>query len=375
MYCINIHYKNTCLELRSKFAFHEESRIKLMERLVSEKIVSECVILCTCNRTEVYYHGQTDSKEKIIPLLSDAAGTDEELLSKHILYFEGDKAIYHLFKVACGIDSAVIGEDEILGQTKQAYFLSHSNRFAAYYLNRIFQSAITCAKKIKTTTMLSKTSVSTATLAASQAAKWKNKVNVLVIGASGKIGSCVLKNLVSYRNVKVRAAFRKHCLPIQDTVETVPYEKRYEYITEADCIISATSSPHYTITLYDLKKYIDDGKSRLFIDLAVPSDIDPSVRKLDNLQLINIDYFGELAKVNNEIKLSCLDEAEEMIQAEMDELKKILIFHDFLPELDDIKSRLQSRTLEELIYQMKAKSDSRSFGKFLDILKSVAREE
>lgn len=371
--CISFSYKSADINLRKKLAFTENTVYEISSKLIGNGNISECVIICTCNRTEVYYCGNKNSKNDVINSLADYSGITQALLSKHLLFFEADNAITHLFKVACGIDSMVIGEDEILGQTKSAYLSATQNNTVSYELNMIFQAAFACAKKIKTETALSKTSVSTATLAANEAAKFSNNVKVLVIGASGKIGTTVLKNLASHKNVSVRVTLRHHNSAlkfIQDLgIETVDYKDRYDYIKSSDCIISATSSPHYTITQYDLQNCITDAKKRLFIDLAVPPDIDESITKIGGVQLINIDYFQRLAKENNALKIDSIEAAKEIIKEETDTLKKDLIFHDFLPLLSKVKENLSDKFLENLIYKMKSDTSSDEFSAFINVLK------
>lgn len=371
--CISFSYKSADIDLRKKLAFTDDTVYDISSELISKGNISECVIICTCNRTEVYYCGNKSSRNDVINLLSEYSGFSQVLLSKHLLFFEADNAITHLFKVACGIDSMVIGEDEILGQAKSAYMSAMQNNTVSYELNMIFQAAFACAKKIKTETALSKTSVSTATLAANEAAKFSDRVNVLVIGASGKIGTTVLKNLASHKNVSVRVTLRHHYSSlnfIQDLgIETAPYKDRYEYIKSSDCIISATSSPHYTITRFDLQNCIDDAKKRLFIDLAVPPDIEETITKIDGVELINIDYFQRLAKENNALKIDSAQAAEEIIKEEADTLKKDLIFHDFLPLLFKVKENFSDRFLENLIYKMKSDTSSDEFSAFIKVLK------
>lgn len=379
MYCISVSYKSADIELRKKLAFSENICKKITSELISGNCITQCVMLCTCNRTEVYFCGRKGAEKEVIRALADNAGITETLLSKHLLFFYGDNAILHLFKVACGIDSMVIGEDEILGQTRTAYLSAKENNAVAYELNMIFQAAFACAKKIKTQTALSKTSVSIATLAANEAAKLGGGVNVLVIGASGKTGSTVLKNLVSHKNISVKATLRHHNSNlkfIEDMrIETVDYNKRYENINDADCVISATSSPHYTITLYDLKKYLSVKKKRLFIDLAVPPDIDNSIISLDGVQLVNIDYFEQLARENNAVKINSVDIANKIIADDVDTLKKDLIFHEFLPSLDTVKKSLSDKPLEELIYRMKSDTSSDEFSAFLRVILLISNKK
>lgn len=374
MYCISIYYKIADIELRRKLAFDENIRYKITSELISGNCISECVMLCTCNRTEVYFCGKKGAEKNVVRALAENSGITETSLSKHLMLFYDDNAITHLFKVACGIDSMVIGEDEILGQTKNAYLFAKENNTVSHELNMIFQAAFACAKRIKTETVLSKTSVSVATLAANEAAKLGNNVNVLVIGASGKTGSTVLKNLASHKNVSATATIRYHnprLKFIEDMgIKTVDYQKRYEYIESYDCIISATSSPHYTITLSDLKNYLSDKRKRLFIDLAVPPDMDNSITQLHGVNLINIDYFEQLARDNNALKIDSVDVAKQIISDETDRLKKDLLFHDFLPSIGGIKEALSNKSIENIIYRMKSDTSADEFSAFLKVLKS-----
>ena len=198
--CISVNHKLCGQAFRSLFTFDSAQCEKL---LFDVKDLSP-VLICTCNRTELY-----------------------------------SPFINHL--------------------------LQHTSE-----VHMIFQGAIACAKKINTETELSKTSVSTATLAAKEAAHYKDNVRVMLLGASGEIGSLVLKNLLSYKNVTVLATARSHRNALEyisddPKLELIPYEKRYERIGECDCIISATSSPHYTVTA----DMLNDNENKLFIDLAV----------------------------------------------------------------------------------------------------------
>lgn len=374
MYCLSINYKSAGLQIRQRLNFDEKDCGKIGCELIKKGCISECAVLCTCNRTEVYFCGEKGTENQVIAKLSEKSGIAGYLLSKYVMFFYEDIAVQHLFKVCCGIDSMVIGEDEILGQAKNAYYNAKENNTVGYELNMIFQAAFACAKKVKTHTAISKTSVSVATLAANEAAKFKEKVNVLVIGASGKTGMTVLKNLVSHKNVSVKAVFRKHQHQLKTVgdmgIDVADYSDRYRYISTSDCIISATSSPHYTITMYDLREYISDGKKRLFIDLAVPPDIDGRITELDGAELINIDYFEKLAQENNVLKLSSIETANDMIESDIDTLKKDMIFHRFLPDFDRIRGKISDKPFEELVYRMKAETNSNVFSEFIRVLES-----
>ena len=377
MYCISVNYKNSDVNIRKKLAFSENVQKEFLTELINGKTVSECVILCTCNRTELYFCGNEDSINTVQNLLSNYSGIECDLLKKHLYLFYSDKAVMHLFRVVSGIESMVIGEDEILGQIKLAYTMAKDLGMTGYELNMTFQSAMACAKKIKTQTALSKTSVSTATLAGNEIAQFKDKVNVLVIGATGTIGTVLVKNLLSHKNVSVIATSRKHSAESVQTKANITianYADRYSYMDSADCVVSATASPHYTVTYYDLKKNIKTDKPRLFIDLAVPPDIDSSVAEIKGLKLIGIDYFEKLAKNNNELKLDSVESAKEIIKEESDVLKKDIAFHFFLPHMESVKNKLSENSLEEILYKFKAELPSEEFIKILDAFKSCGEK-
>lgn len=377
MYCISVNYKNSDVNIRKKLAFSENVQKEFLTELINGKTVRECVIICTCNRTELYFCGNEDSVNTVQNLLSNYSGIECDLLKKHLYLFYSDKAVMHLFRVVSGIESMVIGEDEILGQIKLAYTMAKDLGMTGYELNMTFQSAMACAKKIKTQTALSKTSVSTATLAGNEIAHFKDKVNVLVIGATGKIGTVLVKNLLSHKNVSVIATSRKHSAESVQTKANITianYADRYSYMDFADCVVSATASPHYTVTYYDLKKNIKTDKPRLFIDLAVPPDIDGSVAEIKGLKLIGIDYFEKLAKNNNELKLDSVESAKEIIKEESDVLKKDIAFHFFLPHMESVKNKLSENSLEEILYKFKAELPSEEFIKILDAFKSCGEK-
>lgn len=377
MYCISVNYKNSDVNIRKKLAFSESVQKDFLAEFITDENVSECLIVCTCNRTELYFCGNEQSVSIAENLLSRYCGIDCDLLKKHLYLFYADKAVCHLFRVASGIESMVIGEDEILGQIKLAYTSAKDMGMTGYELNMTFQSAMACAKKIKTQTALSKTSVSTATLAGNEIAHFKDRVNVLVIGATGKIGTTLVKNLLSYKNVTVTATSRKHkaqTVQNRQSIAIADYADRYSYIDSADCVVSATASPHYTITYYDLKQSIKTDKPRLFIDLAVPPDIDSTVEQIKDLRLIGIDYFEKLANGNNELKLDSIESAKEIIREECEVLKKDIAFHNFLPYMQTVKNKLSENSLEEIIYKFKANLPSDEFIKILDAFKSCGEK-
>ena len=360
MKLISINYRKADATVRGRFAFDSDKRREL------RSVFGSSVRLCTCNRTEIYF---TDADmDTAIKKLAEKAGLPD--ISEYLNIYDGGGAASHLFRVASGIDSMIIGEDEILRQVKEAYTESSESGSTDFELNTIFQAAITTAKQIKTKTALSKTPVSAATIAANQAAKLGENVNVLMIGASGKIGSSVLKNLLDHANVDVIQTNRSLNMMTSRyrNVVIIPYDSRYEYMNDADCIISATSSPHFTVTAAKLKHVLHTRKPRLLIDLAVPSDIERSASDIEGVSLIGIDDLAELSKHGNELRLTAVQQAETIIEEKLDELYKKMLFRSFLPKLDAARKAASSLTFDELIYKLRDGLDSLQFEAVLRVL-------
>ena len=358
MFCVSLNFHNTDVSLRETFPHGPE----LLDSL------EEGVFLSTCNRVEVYGVGD---------VYAFAEQWFRDYKSKLFLY-EGDLAIRHLYRVATGLDSMVLGEDEILGQLKNAYEEAHAAGKTGYELNTIFRGAITAAKRVKTETLLSKTSVSVATLAASACVRFQEELggrraNVLMIGGSGDIGGKLLKDLWSYDRFDLNATVREHGL--REKAAAVEYRERYIALRDADIVISATKSPHFTVTQEAVAE-ADAGragpKQRLYVDLAVPRDIDPTLSPL-----LTIDDLQTLAEHNNELKRDAASEAETILEEELETLFKDLAFHDLLPLLNDPPPGAPALTEDwkRLLYTFREEASADEFRSFTRVLLRPSQDE
>ncbi len=373
MFCISINHKNAGADVRSSFAFSKERRREIRAEL-SEKGLEQTVLVCTCNRTELYFTGEdrccTDIAAETL-----AAASDHQLedIAVYLRIYYGTKAVRHLYRVACGIDSMIVGEDEILRQIKEAYAEAHEGGFTGYELNTIFQSAIACAKRIKTETPISRTPVSTATIAAKEAVSQSDSPTVMLIGASGKIGTAILRDLLSHKSAKVIYTVRSRMPdPAHYTGGTaIPYSERYQYMDMCDSIISATSSPHFTVTNRELSAALKTEKPRVIIDLAVPPDAEKSISSMPGIRLVDIDQIGDLAKKNDAIRMSSAERAEEIISEEISELEKRLAYRSFMPKLERIRPKLDRMDTDQLIFSLRENLDSGEFKAVLSALEKI----
>ena len=299
--------------MRRLFAFAPAARAALRAAL---RPAGGCVVLVTCGRTEVYSAAPRARLESAVlaaaglpcppaetpcaPSAGQGAPFAPAGGAFPFCFYEGAAAEEHLFALAAGLRSMLAGEDEILGQVRAAYEESRAAKDAAG-LGAPFQAAIACGKRVRAETAISSLACSVATLAAAEVAAFGAE-RVFMIGATGKIGGAVLKNLLS-AGVLVTATARSHDFSAQaEGVLSVPYAERYACLRQADCVVCCTASPHLVLGLDGLKAAFADGKPRLLIDLAVPPDIDPRAGGLAGVRLIDIDGFRAAAAENNQKK-------------------------------------------------------------------------
>ena len=406
MECISISFRSAPEEIRRHFAFPAgETGIK--EREAFLEAAGEAVLLSTCNRTEVYAAGE-GSLERLEALLAQKSGMEVAQVKRIARRFVGEKACAHLYRVACGMDSMVVGEDEILGQVRSAYLFSAERGRCGQELNAVFQGALACAKKIKTQTLLSKTSVSVATLACAEIFRFEKlcgqaagmaegtdapgtgretpfggrnagphaeeNFQVLLVGGSGKVGGSVLKNLLGRESVHVYATRRSHGLGERESsrLSIVDYRDRYRFLERADVIVSATESPHYTFTAGEAQEYLRrsrEEKPRLFIDLAVPADIDRQIASLLGCRVVGMDDFERLAEENNRKKQQAVLDAGALLEEELEELYKALLFRETVGQLDRIRERFAGYSVERFLFYLKDRLDAASLKAVLEALK------
>lgn len=333
MKCIGINYKKVKIDEREKYSIDGEQQARISCKL-KDKGLTGVVVLSTCNRTEIYftYDGGEDDVLIVINSLSHIKNiTIDEIMDKIYVYSE-ENAINHLFYVASGLDSMILGEDEILRQVKESYLFALDNGFSENRINMTFQGAFNCAKAVKTETMLSKTPVSYGTLAANTIERFsydKSETVVLIVGITGKMGSILAKNLISkgYRNIigtKRTRNIQGYENEGNDTcIKFIDFEDRYKYIDMSDVIVSVTSSPHFTFVADKVDRAISDKrKKRLFVDLAVPHDIDRRIGNITNCSYMDVDDFQYIAEKNSKLKAAEAKKAEVMIEKKVHSMVK-----------------------------------------------------
>jgi glutamyl-tRNA reductase len=293
------------VSLRERFAFAEARVPGTLEQLRASGLVDEAVILSTCNRVELYASTNDDSKkafEELVEFLRHVHDYHDPLTDELYKLAE-PHSVEHLFQVACGLDSMVLGETEILGQLKKAYDLALRHDHTGPRLNKAFQRAFNVAKQLRTQTNIQRGSISVPSVAVELAEKIFSSLDhrqVMVIGA-GEMSEKAARALLSRgaRSILVsnRSFDRAEALAAELGGRAVHFEDWASEFEHIDIAISSTSAPHYVLDRARLEPLMKRRRNRslLLIDIAVPRDIDPEVNLLENVYLYNIDDLQGLA--------------------------------------------------------------------------------
>jgi len=303
---IGLSHRSSPVSVRERFAFPDATVPQVLEKIRADGIASEVVILSTCNRVEIYAATQLSQMDAICALrkfLVDHHKFDGTLTNE--LYAHGQPhSVEHLFKVACGLDSMVLGETEILGQLKKAYQLALEAKATGSRLNKAFQKAFNVAKQVRTETNIQRGSISVGSVAVELAEKIFSHLDerhVMIIGA-GDTGEKTARALLSRGAKSIIVSNRSYDRAVALAQEfdgrAVHFEDWSSEFANVDIIISSTAAPHAILNRAKLEPLMKLRKNRslLLIDIAVPRDIDPDVNFLQNVYLYNIDDLQAIAE-------------------------------------------------------------------------------
>lgn len=303
-------------------AWHGDYK-KLLDRLMSLPNIRESAILLTCNRVEVYVYG-TNTIETL-KNFAKHMGVPERIIEIH----RDEKTLEHLLRVASGLESMMVGEDQILGQVKDFYNLAKEYGSIGEVLDLVFSKAIQVGKKVRNRTRINKGAVSIGSAGVELAERILGTLEgkkALIIGA-GEMGKLVGKAIAHKNLEKIYIANRTLergemlAKEIGENAQAVPFERIEKYLTECDFVISATSAPHEIITYEMMEKVMEVRKEPiLLIDIALPRDISPEVEKIEGVMLRTIDDLREISKENLRKRLREAEKAEKIIKEELEDL-------------------------------------------------------
>lgn len=320
---VGINHKNTPLNIREKGSFMTRTLKEGIEALKQEESIAEVLILSTCNRSEIY--AATRNPEAALAALKDyylKAKSPE--LEDYLFSYREREAMLHLYRVVTGLDSMILGEDQILGQVKDALEKAQSVGGAGKYLTKIFREAVTFAKKVKTVYKISETPVSLSSTAVKHIkrtyANYADK-RVLIIG-SGKMGILALRYMAAEGFHSVYTTNRTYhpgdeYRGIYKGVNVLQYDDRYTAIEEMDVVISATASPHVVLKQ---ELMAQRKKPLMIIDMALPRDVEPAIGEMPDVALITVDDFKHIIDEKMHYREQIAAKIEGEIDSEIDGL-------------------------------------------------------
>ena len=302
---VGLSHHSSPVTVRERFAFAEAKVPAALQMIRESGIAEEVVILSTCNRVEIYAATPLEPRRAFAELQEFLVRMHDyrEPLTDELYKAGEPESIEHLFKVASGLDSMVLGETEILGQLKKAYEVALHHRHTGTRLNKAFQRAFNVAKQIRTETNIQRGSVSVASVAVELAEKIFDSLKqrqVMVIGA-GETSEKAARALLSRGAHSVIVSNRSHDRAVALAAElggrAVHFEEWAREFANIDIVISSTSAPHYVLDRVKLEPLMKLRRNRplLLIDIAVPRDIEPEVNFMEDVYLYNIDDLQAIA--------------------------------------------------------------------------------
>ena len=358
-----LNYKTTSIKIRERFTFDKDLLLRAIQTLQSKIGIQECVIVSTCNRTEIYtVVDEIDTgRSSILAFLSEWFNTDQVELENIIDVKENDKAIRHLFRVSCGLDSLVIGETQILGQVKDAFYQSLKLNATNKIFNRFFKQAITFAKYVHTNTAIGKQAVSVSYVAVELGKKIFNDLSdktVVILGA-GKMSELTTKHLYSNGVKKIVVVNRtfEHALELAKRFNGVAFglDQLSTALMDADIVISSLDANCNIITKQQVQGIFEKRNHPLFlIDIGVPRNIDPEISCMEKAFLYDIDDLESIVKSNFQDRAKEADKIEEMIFEEVTEFNMWLDTLDVVPLITELREKSMT-VQEEAIHQIENK--------------------
>lgn len=320
-----LNHKTAPIEIREKIALSLTADDQLLIRLIGFDSVKEAVLLSTCNRTEIYC--DTDNPALLTTQLSDLLNCAQHDLTPHVYLLHNEEAVRHLLRVACGLDSMMLGEPQILGQLKRAYQDACTAGTVKGQLRHVFQSILSGAKKIRTLSGVGNNPISVAYAAAQliiQHFKTLSDLRIFIIG-SGETASLVAKYLHQQgaRQFMIANRTQEHAQLLANrfqgkalSITDIPH-----YLSQADVVISATACPLPFINQHLVEDALT-ARNHAFmflLDLSIPRDIEADVAELEHVRLYNIDDLHHIISEGMEERRTAAIHAEQLIDIEMEQ--------------------------------------------------------
>lgn len=349
-----IDFTNAGIDVRQCFSFTKKAMVEAMGRLRRHGEIKGCVFISTCNRMELWASVKEGAVLSLPELLCGLKGLPVEAYQEYLTVREGEEAVKHLFYLSAGLKSQIVGEDQVLAQVKDALAFARQQECTDRALEVLFRMAVTAGKQVKTEVAMDKANFS----AAHQAVAFlKARGNVLagkkclVIG-NGEMGKLAAQSLMEEGadvTVTVRQ-YKSGVVQIPRGAKRIDYGERYRYIPQCDLVVSATASPNVTITREQLQGCLagsgNRGRRQIYLDLAVPRDMETSISSLDQVEYYDMDSLPtqpQSPRMRRQYR-----QAEEILAGEISRFMDWQECRDFVPRIQ----RIGTEAAGELAWRM-----------------------
>lgn len=354
---LGLNHKTAPVEVRERFTLSKEKVRRGLQHLREYDPVHEAVVVSTCNRSEVYavVGEEATGGDALYRFWSDMTGSREKI-DEYMYTFTDEACIRHLFRVASSLDSLVIGEGQILSQVKDAYALAHAAGATSTVLNTLFHRAITTGKRVRTETRIAFNAVSVSYAAVELARDIFGTLeasSALIFGA-GKMAELTAENLLG-RGVKKIYVANHHREKAEEMAaqfggEAVDFDSGLEAALDVDIVVTSTGAPHYVIHPWETQRAMRErgGRPLVFIDIAVPRDVDPDVSDIQGVTVYNIDDLEEVVDEHKQERQKEAHQAEAIIEEEIAAIREKFQYLSFQPLMARLSSRADKIRRREL---------------------------
>jgi glutamyl-tRNA reductase len=354
---VGVNHRTAPLEVRERLSVSDAKLPEVVRALAALPGIEGASIVSTCNRVETIVSAASeDAVELIVNWMSAMAGASRSELEKHLYLLRHADVVKHLFRVASGLDSMIVGEPQIAGQVRSSFQVSHEAGALDSLLQQVFDHTMRVAKKVRTETGIGEYAVSVPYAAVELARKIFGNLTglrVLLLGA-GEMGELTAEHLAAQHVRQIFVANktfdRAEELARRFHGEAVRFDAFEEHVADSDIVIASTSAPHYLIERKHIERALESRKSRnlFLIDLSVPRNIDPEVARVDGSYLYNIDDLQTVVDSNLELRRQRAGDAEEIISREVDGFRRRLVAQDAVPTIVELQQRLEEIRTAEL---------------------------
>lgn len=364
-----LNHTTASVEVREKVWIPPDRLTDALVKLRRFPQVEQCLILSTCNRTEVYVarpktHGTTRTDKPGVDFLVQYCGIAADVVQQSLYHLEGEEAVAHLFRVAAGLDSMVLGENEILGQVRTAFAAACEAECTGSFLSRMLHTALQVGKEVRTRTALNEGSLSVSHTACDLAQERFGRLSnaaVLVIGA-GETGEQAARDMQArgVKQVTVTNRTLQRATPLAQCLccEVLPFQHLETGLQNADIVISCTASEEPILTRKLVAEALNgrsESRHLLIVDLAVPRDVEQSVGTLPGIELFNIDDLQSVVQANIEKRRAEAVKALVLVEQASEkfaEWQKSLIAVPTIRDLQTLFNRIQKEELDRWANQV-----------------------